>query len=41
MLVPPFKIYIYDTWRILLMKYYIDNSVRLPSYIRNINNLFC
>jgi hypothetical protein len=27
----------YDTWRILLVKCYIDNSVRLWSCIRNVN----
>jgi hypothetical protein len=29
--------YKYDTWRILPVKCYIDNSVRLRSCIRNIN----
>jgi hypothetical protein len=30
--------YKYNTWRILPVKCYIDNSVRLRSYIRNVNN---
>jgi hypothetical protein len=30
----------YNTWRILLVKCYIDNSVRLRSYIRNVNKYF-
>jgi hypothetical protein len=29
--------YKYDTWRILPVKCYIDNSIRLRSCIRNIN----
>jgi hypothetical protein len=29
--------YKYDTWRILPMKCYINNSMRLQSYIQNIN----
>jgi hypothetical protein len=33
----PLRKYKYDTWKILLVKCYIDNSVRLWSYIRNIN----
>jgi hypothetical protein len=32
--------YKYDTWRILPVKCYIDNSVCLWSYIRNINKHF-
>jgi hypothetical protein len=28
-ILPPLGKYKYDTWRILLMKCYIDNSVRL------------
>jgi hypothetical protein len=32
--------YKYDTWRILPVKCYIDNSVRLRSCIRNINKHF-
>jgi hypothetical protein len=32
--------YKYDTWRILQVKCYIDNSVRLRSYIRNIKKHF-
>jgi hypothetical protein len=30
----------YDTWRILPVKCYIDNFVRLRSYIQNINKHF-
>jgi hypothetical protein len=37
---PPLGKYKYDTWRILLVKCYIDNFVRLRSYIRNINKHF-
>jgi hypothetical protein len=33
---PPLGKYKYDTWRILPVKYYIDNSVRLQGCIRNI-----
>jgi hypothetical protein len=33
----PFREYKYDTWRILAVKCYIDNSVRLRSCIRNVN----
>jgi hypothetical protein len=36
-ILPPLRKYKYDTWRILLMKWYIDNFVRLWSCIRNIN----
>jgi hypothetical protein len=36
---PPLGKYKYDTWRILLVKCYIDNSVRLRSCIRNVNIL--
>jgi hypothetical protein len=36
-ILPPLGKYKYDTWRILLLKCYIDNSVRLWSYIRNVN----
>jgi hypothetical protein len=32
--------YKYDTWRILPVKCYIDNFVRLRSYIQNINKHF-
>jgi hypothetical protein len=35
---PPLGKYKYDTWRILLVKYYIDNSVHLRSCILNTNN---
>jgi hypothetical protein len=39
-ILPPLGKYKYDTWRILLpVKCYINNSVRLRSCIRNINNL--
>jgi hypothetical protein len=34
---PPLGKYKYNTWRILPVKCYIDNSVCLWSYIRNIN----
>jgi hypothetical protein len=34
---PPLGKYKYDTWRILPVKCYIDNSVHLRSCIRNIN----
>jgi hypothetical protein len=37
-ILPPLGKYKYDTLRILPVKYYIDNSVRLRSCIRNINN---
>jgi hypothetical protein len=37
---PPLGKYNYDTWRILPVKCYIDNSMRLQSYIRNINKHF-
>jgi hypothetical protein len=37
-ILPPLGKYKYDTWRILSVKFYIDNSVRLWSCIRNINN---
>jgi hypothetical protein len=33
-ILPPLGKYKYDTWRILLVKCYIDNFVRLQSYIR-------
>jgi hypothetical protein len=36
----PLGKYKYDTWRILPMKCYIDNSVRLQSYIQNVNKHF-
>jgi hypothetical protein len=32
--------YKYDTWRILPVKYYIDNSMRLWSCIRNVNTYY-
>jgi hypothetical protein len=37
-ILPPLGKYKYETWRILPVKCYIDNSVRLRSCIRNINN---
>jgi hypothetical protein len=37
---PPLKIYKYDTWRILPVKCYIDNSVCLRSCMRNVNKHF-
>jgi hypothetical protein len=37
-ILPPLGKYKYDTWRILLVKCYIYNSVCLQSCIRNINN---
>jgi hypothetical protein len=37
-ILPPLEKYKYDTWTILLVKCYIDNSVHLRRYIRNINN---
>jgi hypothetical protein len=37
---PPLEKYKYDTWRILPVKCYIGNSVRLRSYIRNVNKHF-
>jgi hypothetical protein len=39
-ILPPLGKYKYDTWRILPVKCYIDNSVRLQNYIQNINNPF-
>jgi hypothetical protein len=38
---PPMGKYKYDTWRILLVKCYIDNYVRLRSCIQNVNNNWC
>jgi hypothetical protein len=32
--------YIYDVWRILPVKCYIDNFVRERNYIRNVNKHF-
>jgi hypothetical protein len=37
-IIPPLGKYKYDTWRILLVKCYINNYVCLRSYIRNFNN---
>jgi hypothetical protein len=36
-ILPPLGKYKYDTWRILPVKCYIDNSLHLRSYIRNVN----
>jgi hypothetical protein len=36
-ILPPLGKYKYDIWRILPVKCYIDNSVRLWSCIRNVN----
>jgi hypothetical protein len=36
-ILPPLGKYKYDTWKILPVKYYIDNFVHLRSYIRNVN----
>jgi hypothetical protein len=37
-ILPPLGKYKYGTWRILLVKCYIDNSVRLQSCIRTVNS---
>jgi hypothetical protein len=37
-LLPRLGKYKYDTWRIIPVMCYIDNSVRLRSCIRNVNN---
>jgi hypothetical protein len=39
-ILPPSGKYKYDTSRILPVKCYIDNSVLLRSYIRNVNKYF-
>jgi hypothetical protein len=39
-ILPPLRKYKYNTWRILLVRCYIHNSVRLWSCIRNINKHF-
>jgi hypothetical protein len=39
-ILPPLGKYKYDTWRILPVKCYIDNSMHLRSYIRNVNKHF-
>jgi hypothetical protein len=39
-ILPPFGKYKYDTWRILPVKSYIDNSVCLQSCIQNVNKHF-
>jgi hypothetical protein len=36
-ILPPLEKYKYDTWRILPVKCYINNFVRLQSCIRNVN----
>jgi hypothetical protein len=38
-ILPPLGKYKYDTWRILLVKCYIDNSVHMWSCIQNINTI--
>jgi hypothetical protein len=38
-IIPPLEKYKYDTWRILLVKCYIDNFVRLWSCIWNVNSV--
>jgi hypothetical protein len=37
-ILPPLEEYKYDTWRILSVKCYVDNSVCLRSCIQNVNN---
>jgi hypothetical protein len=37
-ILPPLGKYKYNTWRILPVKYYIDNFVRLRNCIRNVSN---
>jgi hypothetical protein len=37
-ILPPLGKYKYDTWRILLVKCYINNLMRLRSWIRNVNS---
>jgi hypothetical protein len=37
-ILPPLLKYKYDTWRILPVKCYINNSVSLQSSIRNVNS---
>jgi hypothetical protein len=39
-IIPPLGKYKYDTWRILPVKCYIDNFVRLRGCIRNANKHF-
>jgi hypothetical protein len=39
-ILPPLGKYKYDTWRILPVKYYIDNFMRLWSCIQNVNKHF-
>jgi hypothetical protein len=39
-ILPPLGKYKYDTWIIHPLKCYIDNSVRLQSFIRNVNKRF-
>jgi hypothetical protein len=36
-IIPPLEKYEYDTWKILSVKCYIENSVCLRSCIRNVN----
>jgi hypothetical protein len=37
-ILPTLGKYKYDIWRILPVKCYIDNSMHLRSYLRNVNN---
>jgi hypothetical protein len=39
-MIPPLEKYKYDTWRILPVKCYIDNCMRLRSCIQNVNTHF-
>jgi hypothetical protein len=39
-IIPPLEKYKYDTRRILPVKFYIDNSMHLRSYIKNVNKYF-
>jgi hypothetical protein len=39
-IIPPLEKYKYDIWRILPVMCYIDNYVRLRSFIRNVNKHF-
>jgi hypothetical protein len=39
-ILPPLRKYKYDTWIKIPVKCYIDNSVRLRSYIRNVSKHF-
>jgi hypothetical protein len=39
-ILPPLGKYKYDSWRILLVKCYINNNVHLRSCIQNVNKHF-